>query len=64
LQAGPPQVLRKSLNMRVLSKKSWTDIAIEDPKLSAQITERVRSRALQCRIAHITSAMHSSRSRL
>ena len=37
-------MLRQSLNMRVLSKKSWTDIAAEDPKLSAQITERVQTR--------------------
>ncbi len=42
LQAGPPQVLRVSMNMRVLSNKSWHDIAAEDPKLSAQICERVR----------------------
>ena len=31
------------MNMRVLSKKSWHDIAAEDPKLSAQISERVRA---------------------
>ena len=42
-QAGPPQVLRVSMNVRVLSRKSWHDIAAEDPKLSAQISERVRS---------------------
>ena len=41
MQAGPPQMLRVSMNMKILSKKSWHDIVVEDPKMSAQISERV-----------------------
>ena len=56
-------MLRKALNMRVLSKKSWTDIAIEDPKMSAQITERVRSCLEKCSYAGVSpGAASASRS--